>query len=329
MKAPIVISAWKLLVATAEIGTISGAAAKLGLSLPKASRLWAELEDLTGVALLDRTVKPARLTEEACRRLPDALLFLAAYHRLLSTPTASDTRPLRVSIPANAAPLPVLTVLNRFEADHGVQIDLLNDCGVEGLLSGRADVAWFGFEPPKNSGLTARRANTLFSFLMATPAYLKRCGTPKTTEELQQHTILMRDTANRSYDEVLINGEATCVLDSRFRRRRESAEVCRARLLAGEGIAIDLTPGLMMNELASGTVVPVLPGWHRRPWPIVIAALKEKLANPTIAALSEALTDCARHVEGMNNWRFWYRRLHLPMPVQEQGATNKKSKEVS
>ena len=34
MKAPIVISAWKLLVATAEIGTISGAAAKLGLPLP-------------------------------------------------------------------------------------------------------------------------------------------------------------------------------------------------------------------------------------------------------------------------------------------------------
>lgn len=152
MKAPIVISAWKLLVATAEIGTISGAAAKLGLPLPKASRLWAELEDRTGVALLDRTVKPARLTEEACRRLPDALLFLATYRRLLSTPTVSDTRPLRVSIPANAAPLPVLTVLNRFEAAHGVQIDLLNDCGVEGLLSGRADVAWFGFEPPENSG---------------------------------------------------------------------------------------------------------------------------------------------------------------------------------
>lgn len=317
MKAPIVISAWKLLVATAEIGTISGAAAKLGLPLPKASRLWAELEDRTGVALLDRTVKPARLTEEACRRLPDALLFLATYRRLLSTPTVSDTRPLRVSIPANAAPLPVLTVLNRFEAAHGVQIDLLNDCGVEGLLSGRADVAWFGFEPPENSGLYAVRANTLYSFLMATPAYLKRYGTPKTIEELQQHTILMRDTANRSYDEMLLNGDTTCVLDSRFRRRRESAEVCRARLLAGEGIAIDLTLGLMMNELASGTVVPVLPGWHRRPWPIVIATLKEKLTNPTVAALSKALTDCARHMEGMNDWKFWYRRLHLPMPLQE------------
>lgn len=316
MKDPIVISAWKLLVATAETGTVSGAAAKLGLSLPKASRLWTELEDLTGVTLLDRTVKPARLTEEALRRLPDALLFLATHRRLL-LPPAAQSRPLRVSIPANAAPLPILTVLNRFEAAHGVQIDLLNDCGVEGLLSGRADVAWFGFEPPDNVGLTARRANTLYSFLMATPAYLKRYGNPKTTEALQQHTILMRDTANRSYDEVLINGEATCVLDNRFRRRRESAEVCRARLLAGEGIAIDLTPGLMMNELASGTVVPVLPGWHRRPWPIVIATLKEKLANPAVAALSEALTECARHMEGMNDWKFWYRRLHLPMPVQE------------
>ena len=92
MKAPIVISAWKLLVATAEIGTISGAAAKLGLSLPKASRLWAELEDLTGVALLDRTVKPARLTEEACRRLPDALLFSIDTHRL-RYPTAAGQHP--------------------------------------------------------------------------------------------------------------------------------------------------------------------------------------------------------------------------------------------
>ena len=315
MKASDNLLSWQLLLHIAQDGTLTDAARTLNLPLSKASRLLSALEAVAGAALLDRTVKPAQLTPQARSMLPDAALLTSAFKRLTSRSGIQASAAIQLSLPANATLLPLLDVLNRFEKEHHTQIDVINDCGVEGLLAGKADLAWFGFTPDAGFGLVTRRIGTRCSFLMASPAYLKRSGTPQTPEDLFHHTLLLRQKENGAHEETLVNGSRIFTIDNRFQRRLESAALCRARLLAGEGIAIDLTTGFMMQELAAGDIVPVLPGWHRRPWPLVLAAHPNQAQRPVIAALSETIARHVRHLSGMADWKFWYRHFNLPLPA--------------
>lgn len=329
------IAGWRLLAQTASTGSLAQAARTLGMTKAKASRLLAGLEAASGVTLLDRSRKPAALTPEALRLLPAARSLIDAADRLAAAPSgdglpssssssraeSSDhgagrraTRVMRISLASNMATAVLLKLFEGFEAENGVTIEVLRECGVRGLLAGRADFAWFGFRPEPTSGLRIFPMGESYSFLMASRAYLRRCGVPTRIEDLREHVILMRDTANGSFEDTLECDGRTWRIDDTYATRRECADICRERLIAGEGIAMDLTPGFVMRELADNTVVPVLPGWRRRPWPIVLAALPERAADPMVRKLIDTIVRQTVAGGSINDWRFWFRRFGFPMP---------------
>ncbi|MBP3438265.1 MAG: LysR family transcriptional regulator [Sutterella sp.] len=139
---------WILLTETAARGSLASAAQSLGLTLPSASKQIRTLEKETGSVLLDRTKKPAVLTHAALRLLPAAQQAAHAWRTLqtcvseLGTEIPARERILRISIPANSAHGPLLSLVELFEASHpGIKIDVVCDCGVAGLLNGTADIA--------------------------------------------------------------------------------------------------------------------------------------------------------------------------------------------
>ena len=69
--------------------------------------------------------------------------------------------------------------------------------------------------------------------------------------------------------------------------------ICRDRLLAGEGIAVDLATGFMADALLEGRAVPVLPGWHRPAWKLTVAATA--VQEPFSSEL-DSYTANARHL---------------------------------
>ena len=81
-------------------------------------------------------------------------------------------------------------------------------------------------------------------------------------------------------------------------------------MLASEGIAFDLTPGFVLQELVNCQVVPVLPLWHREPWDIHLAYLKRVGERAEVQALSEIIW---RHFNAvtMEHWSFWYRHFGI------------------
>ena len=71
-----------------------------------------------------------------------------------------------------------------------------------------------GTRPPE-SRLIARRLAANRRLLCAAPAYLARCGTPKTTEDLARHqciTIRQGDEAERDIEQALRSGRLVQVL---------------------------------------------------------------------------------------------------------------------
>ncbi|MBP3438264.1 MAG: hypothetical protein J6K46_02830 [Sutterella sp.] len=102
--------------------------------------------------------------------------------------------------------------------------------------------------------------------------------------------------------------------------REESAQICRDRLLASEGIAVDLSTGFMADALLDGRVVPVLPGWHRPARKLTVATCPQNAADPAVKALMTVLCGYAADQSGISSWSFWYRRFGIPLETVKEYA---------
>jgi len=132
----------RCLVAIAEEGTLTGAAARLRIGQPAVSRTLAQLEVLLGVRLVDRTTRRLELT-------PDGVAFHRASLRALAavqdavTAVTDAARPLRVGYCWAAAGPHTTPILRAWRQAHPqVPVELnRHDERTAGLASGQADLA--------------------------------------------------------------------------------------------------------------------------------------------------------------------------------------------
>jgi DNA-binding transcriptional LysR family regulator len=128
------------------------------------------------------------------------------------------------------------------------------------LVNERVDVALRVTRAP-DPGLVARRLASVGMVACASPAYLKRHGVPRRPEDLADHrTLSFRYLwAGDDWTFEDAQGRATHV-----RVRPEvyatNGDVLRELAVAGEGIVLQPT-FIVGADLASGALVPVLPGW--------------------------------------------------------------------
>lgn len=205
----------------------------------------------------------------------------------------------------------IFEALRRFEAFHPtIRLEIQTDCRVEDVLEGNTDIAWFGFKPQEHPNLMTYRIGLNRTFMMATPKYLHEHKPIKTIDDLKDHVILLRDSKNPSSARRLETPQGLLELSESQPCLFGDALSCKTRVLASEGIAFDLTPGFMLQELVNCQVVPVLPLWHREPWDIHLAYLKRVGERAEVQALSEIIW---RHFNAvtMEHWSFWYRHFGI------------------
>lgn len=240
------------------------------------------------------------------------------YQRLLKTAesikhqdTIKPKRILKVSLPANIDRSAYLNAFSNFERKHsGLRVEVLIDAGEDGLLNGAADVAYFGYRPTKE-GITWIPAGHNVTFLMASRSYLRRNGTPQSVQELRNHTLLLRNSSNRSFSRRLENRDAVFEIESDEKVHFEDAYSCRTHLIAGEGISVDLVPSFVADELMRGDIVPVLPGWHRRPWEICVCR-RDSDHSPLVSEMADLIVEnFKKHT--VDSWMFWYRYFSIPL----------------
>ena len=180
-------------VAVVDTGSITAASELLGLTISATSRTLGRLEETLQTTLLRRTTRRLELTEEGATFLQSARAIIASVDEAEEQMAARRMRPagrLRVDA-ATPFMLHVLVPLiaGFRERYPEVELELNSNEGIIDLIEKRTDVA-FRIGVLKDSTLHARPVGSSQVRVLASPAYLKRRGTPIDTEQLAKHALL-------------------------------------------------------------------------------------------------------------------------------------------
>lgn len=180
----------ELFVLAGEQGSFTAAAAMAGVTPAAVSRSISRLEERLGVRLFVRTTRQIRLTDggrayfEQCRQ---ALSQLVEAEREVTGTQATPAGKLRISVPTPYAHFRLLERVAQFRLLHpAVQVEVhISNRNIDFAEEGY-DLAVRG-RAPQDSTLIARKLEDAALVLVASPAYLKRRGTPQSLEDLAGH----------------------------------------------------------------------------------------------------------------------------------------------
>jgi DNA-binding transcriptional LysR family regulator len=186
--------AMQVFVRIVEAGSLTGAAAALGMSGPAVVRSLAALERAIGVRLLQRTTRRPSLTDEGREYYERCKRVLAQVEEADTSMSARRSEPhgrLRITAPATYGRMHVAPIVNAFIAKYPqVEVELLLLDRVVDLVEEGLDAAVRIGELPDSTHV-ARALGETRRVVCAAPAYLRRAGTPKTPADLQAHRCIV------------------------------------------------------------------------------------------------------------------------------------------
>ncbi|MBS2011502.1 MAG: LysR family transcriptional regulator [Deltaproteobacteria bacterium] len=186
--------ALRTLLTVVDVGSLTGAGRRLGLTPSGVSKQLGRLEEALGARLLERTtrrVRPTLAGLELCQRARPLFEAFDDAARAVRAETETIAGSVRVSAaPAfgRAVLLPVLRELSaahsalRFEVTlTGRRLDLVED-GIDLAIREGA---------LQDSALVARSLGVARVGLYASPSYLARRGKPRSLRDLARHEVVM------------------------------------------------------------------------------------------------------------------------------------------
>ncbi len=182
--------------AVAEHGSFTAAADALGASQPSVSRIVTRLEERFGVALLSRSTRQLRLTDEGRLFLQSCQRILNEVEHAESQLSATAKEPagmLRINAPTSFGMDQIVPLLPEFmKAFPAISLRLWLSDDFADLIGNGTDVA-IRMGRLQDSGLRSRKLCDLQRIVVASPSYIATHGMPKTPDELRFHNCLMRE----------------------------------------------------------------------------------------------------------------------------------------
>lgn len=248
-----------------EHGGFSAAARSLELTPSAVSKLIARLEDRLGARLFNRTTRALTLTEEGETFHLAALRVvqeLDEAERAASRERGDGLRGrLRISASVPFGRLVVTPAVATFVALHPqVQIDLSLTDDIVDLIAQRTDIA-IRTGSLRESGLMARKLHESRMVVCASPAYLARSGTPRTPEDLREHTCLKFNFRPSAAHWTFKTAGGEIEQPIRGDVYVNNGDTMRDLVLAGAGIA-RLAHYHVAPDFAAGALVPLLEAFN-------------------------------------------------------------------
>jgi DNA-binding transcriptional LysR family regulator len=183
----------QLFVEIVKAGNLSAAARVLNSSPAAMSRGLSALESRLGVRLVTRTSRAFELTEEGhlfyerCERIVADIAEAEAEASLRGKAVKGK---LRIGAPVDIGRRLIAPLLARFvEKFRGIQVQLsLSDAGLDVVDDGLDVALRVGL--PTDTSVIAKKILSTRRVVCASPSYLKRHGTPRRPEDLQQHNCI-------------------------------------------------------------------------------------------------------------------------------------------
>ncbi|HEX4614418.1 MAG TPA: LysR family transcriptional regulator [Stellaceae bacterium] len=251
-------------VRVAESGGFSAAGRRLNLSKATVSDQVQALENTLGVRLLNRTTRRVSLTEigrnyyERCAQI---LQDLEEADEAAGAQQATPRGLLRVychqGIGRFLAPI-VADFLARYPE---VSVDLRTGHAMIDLVQEAFDLGISPF-PPSDSSLVRRRLGTLSAMVCGAPAYLETHPAPQSPADLAGHNCLHYPYAPSPDEWQFLDADGNPVV-ARISGSliSSSFETTHAAAMAGIGLILT-SPFLVADLIASGALVPLLPGYR-------------------------------------------------------------------
>ncbi|MCW2307545.1 LysR family transcriptional regulator [Rhodobium gokarnense] len=179
----------EVFVQVVERGGFSHAARQLGLTQSAVSKLVSRLEARLGARLFNRSTRRLDLTAEGCAFYERAAAILADMDEAERQARRGEqpVGRLRLNTSASYAVHVLEPILPAFVEQYPeIVLDLVLTDTVIDLLAERTDVV-VRAGPLKDSRLVARKLGETPMWIVASPDYLKRAGTPHTIADLDRH----------------------------------------------------------------------------------------------------------------------------------------------
>lgn len=283
----------EIFVRTADSGSFSAAARSLGLTPAAASLSIKRLEKSLGIALLVRSTRSLRLTEEGRHYLDSVRLALGALseaEQALGQQSSGLSGTLQLTAPSDFGRNVLLPWLDEFRLEHPhLRLNLrLNDRNTD-LIREPVDLA-LRYGVPNDSSLVAlpvvpehRRV------ACASPEYLARHGCPSSPLELEQHKAVLYRLGDRRYDEWRFSqGDMTQEVEVRGELECDDGEVARRWALAGHGIVYKAQLDVQA-DLRGGRLVALFPDWQGERVPLNLLCPQRAQVTERVRLLQQFL----------------------------------------
>lgn len=280
-------------VRSADLGSLTAAAATLGMSAQMAGRHIRELERRLGTPLMRRSTRRQSLTDagrlyyEQCRRV---LTEVEAAEAVVESLSAMPRGRLRLSAPVGFGASRLAPMLTGFMASHaGIEIELvLTDRFVDLIDEGFDAVIRLG--PIAETSLAARKLAVHDQVVCASPAYLAAHGAPATPADLAAHTCLgFVNASGLLYATWRFSKEGadhSVRISSRF--QVNDGRVLAAAAAAGHGVILQ-PEAVVRDHIDAGALVPILVDYTPPSRPMFLMFMAQRPQPPKLRALIDAV----------------------------------------
>lgn len=282
-----------------EAGSMTRAAAELGVPRATVGRRLERLERVLGVRLIRRTTRRLALTDAGRDLYAHAVRVLDAARdaeRAVRHAGEAVRGDLRVSVP----PIPNLgframlcAFLARYpevrlQVHFGTQVVDLLASGYDVALRASAELA---------PGLVGRTLARMQAIAVASPAYLERRGTPRSADDLQGHDCVV------GFERGEVPASSWPLRDGRRVRVRgglttNDIDLQVEAALAGRGVAL-LPAERVRAALSEGTLLPVLADEVGTDVQVAVVYAERAYVSPAVRAFVDAVVEWARAEGGL------------------------------
>ena len=257
-------------VAVAEEESFAAAARRLRMSPPAVTRAVAFLEERLGVRLLTRTTRLVRTTDAGVRYLEDAKRILLDADEADEAAAGINATPrghLAITAPVLFGKMYVMPIVTAYQlAFDETTVSALFLDRVVNLLDEGLDVGIrIGSLP--DSALRAIRVGQVRRVVCASPAYLKKYGSPKTPGDLAQHRIIAATSVSAVSEWTFAQGTKRIGIKFKPRMMVNTNDGALEAAKSGFGLT-RLISYQVADEVAAGRIKTVLSDYEEAATPI-------------------------------------------------------------
>lgn len=290
------LDAMAIFVAVVQEGGFSAAARRLGVSAPVVTRAVSELEAAMKVRLLVRTTRVVKVTEVGERYAQDCRRLLGDLQEIEQAASGSHgavTGRLVISAPVMYGRLKLNDVIvDYLQRYPDAEVDCRFDDRNVHLLHDDVDVAIRIGDLP-DASFHATPLSTVRRVVCASPAYLKKHGTPKRPADLAKHTVIasigVQSVGEWKFQE---RGE-TVTVPLQPRLTTNSNDHAILACAGGAGLTRVLSYQVE-DQLASGALVEVLGKYAPPPVPVQALQHQGPLASRKVRAFIDLAVERLR-----------------------------------